>query len=107
MLYILATIAILQGTFTLLDGVRAARHMRTFRPRRIKREKVTVFCPCKGIDAEFEKNVQSIVNQDYPSYDVVFIVESEDDAAFVRLRELKQNVLVAGVATTQGQKVHN
>src|SRR5438105_10520380 len=105
--YILATIAILQGIFTLLDGMRAARHMKTFRPRRVRSERVTVFCPCKGIDAEFDKNIQSIIQQDYPNYEVVFIVESEDDAARPRLRELKQNVLVAGRASNQGQKVHN
>src|SRR5438477_11917519 len=105
--YILGTIAILQGIFTLLDGIRAARHMRTFRPRRVRSERVTVFCPCKGIDAEFDKNIQSISHQDYPNYDVVFIVESEDDTAYARLHELKQNVVVAGRATNQGQKVHN
>jgi len=105
--YILATIAILQGILTLVDGIRSARHMRTFRPRRVTREKVTVFCPCKGIDAEFEENIQSIVNQDYPNYDAVFIVESEDDEAHASLCKLKQNVLVAGRATNQGQKVHN
>jgi len=105
--YILAIIAILQGIATLIDGIRAARYMRTFRPRRTTRERVTVFCPCKGIDAGFEENIQSIITQDYPNYDVIFVVESEDDDAHARLCKLKQNVLVAGRATDQGQKVHN
>ena len=106
-MYILAAIAILQGILTLLDGIRAARYMRTFRPRRVAHEKVTVFCPCKGIDVEFEANVQSIIDQDYPNYDVVFIVESEDDPAFTKLRGLRQQVLIAGRTTNCGQKVHN
>src|SRR5437870_4891343 len=53
LMYVLAAIAILQGMLTLLDGLRAARHMRTFRPRRFSRERVAVFCPCKGADSEF------------------------------------------------------
>jgi ceramide glucosyltransferase len=106
-MYILAALAILQGIFTLLDGIRAARHMRTFRPRRTAGERVIVFCPCKGNDAEFEKSIQSILGQDYPNYEVQFVVESEDDAAYDRLAAFGANILVAGRATSRGQKVHN
>src|SRR5262245_4532120 len=104
---ILAAVAILQSIVTLFDGIRAARHMRTFRPRRVSRERVVVFCPCKGSDPEFEKNVQSILNQDYPNYEARFIVESKGDPAYVVLTALAAKVLVAGRTTTRGQKVHN
>jgi len=107
-MYILAIVAILQGLLTLLDGIRAARHMRTFRPGRAGGDlRVRVFCPCKGIDSEFEKNIRSILEQDYRNYDVQFIVESEDDEAFAVLRALGGNVLVAGRSSDRGQKVHN
>ena len=107
-MYILAAIAILQGIITLLDGLRTARHMRTYRPISVPRhDRVVVFCPCKGIDPEFEKNVQSVLNQDYPDYSVQFIVESENDAAHAVLRQLGANVLVAGKTADRGQKVHN
>src|SRR5262249_18378714 len=106
-LYVLAAIAILQGIFTLVDGIRAARYMRSFRPRRASQEPVVVFCPCKGIDSDFGKNIQSILNQDYSNYRVRFIVESEDDAAYPILRAMGTDVIVAGHATSQGQKVHN
>ena len=70
-MYVLAVIAILQGILTLFDGIRAARHMRTYRPGPATRhDRVVVFCPCKGTDPEFEKNVQSILDQDYPNYSV-------------------------------------
>lgn len=106
-MYILAAIAILQGILTLLDGIRSARHLRSFRLRRATRRRVVVFCPCKGTDSEFEKNIQSILGQDYTDYNVQFIVESEDDPACQTLRNLRVNVLVAGRATDCGQKVHN
>jgi ceramide glucosyltransferase len=104
----LSVIAILQGIFTLLDGIRAARHVRTFRPAGIRKDRIIVFCPCKGIDAEFEKNVRSILDQDYPNYAVQFVVESAADEAFSALKNLGvTNVLVAGRAADRGQKVHN
>lgn len=106
--YILAIIAIIQGAISLLDGLRAARHMRTFRPVRRSSDRVTVFCPCKGADPEFEKNVRSILDQDYPHFEVKFIVETAEDAACRILRELGvAEVLIAGHASDRGQKVHN
>ncbi len=108
MIYILAAIAILQGIVTLLDGIRAARYFRTLRPvNRKPPERVVVFCPCKGTDSEFEKTIQSILNQDYPDYRAQFIVESENDPAYAALRDLGANIIVAGRATSRGQKVHN
>src|SRR5436853_7770515 len=105
---LLAAVAILQGIFTLVYGIRAARHMRTFRPRRARRKRISVFCPCKGTDAEFEKNIRSILEQDYPNYDVTFVVESQGDAACAALRGVGvSKILVAGRATDCGQKVHN
>ena len=104
----LAIIAILQGILTLLDGLLAARHMRTFRPKQLRHDRITVFCPCKGTDSEFEKNIRSILDQDYPNYDIIFIVESGDDPAFTALRNLGiSKILIAGHATDCGQKVHN
>jgi ceramide glucosyltransferase len=109
MIYFLATVAILQGLLTLIDGIRSARHMRTFRPLpRKSSDRISVFCPCKGTDSEFEKNIRSILDQDYPNYDVHFIVDSVDDPAHSSLRGFGvSNILVAGHATDCGQKVHN
>jgi len=107
LLYILAAIAILQAGVTLLDGIRSARHMRRFRPTGRPAGNVVVFCPCKGIDPEFEKNIQSVLEQDHPNYEARFIVESEADPAYRVLRALGVHVLVAGRTTSRGQKVHN
>jgi len=109
MIYFLAAVAILQGLLTLIDGIRSGRHMRTFRPRPRKAgDRIAVFCPCRGIDPEFEKNIRSILDQDYPAYDVYFIVDSIDDPAYSCIRNLgAANILVAGRAADCGQKVHN
>lgn len=107
-LYILGAIAIIQGILSLRDGLRAARYMRAFRPKVARHERVIVFCPCKGVDAEFEKNIRSILDQDYPNFETAFIVESEDDEAYQALHKMGINqALVAGQASNCGQKVHN
>lgn len=107
-MFLLGIIAILQGILSLLDGFRSAKHIKTFRPRKNTTDRVLVFCPCKGIDAEFEKNVRSILEQDYPNYDVRFVVESEHDPAFAVLREIGvSDIVIAGPAKDRGQKVHN
>src|SRR4051812_37400118 len=82
--------------------------MRTYRPgSAMRHDRVVVFCPCKGTDPEFEKNVQSILDQDYPNYSVQFIVESESDPAYRTLESFGVNILVAGRTADRGQKVHN
>jgi len=106
-LYIVALLAIAIGVISLLEGIRAVKHLRTFRLQTRWRPSIAVFCPCKGLDEGFQKNVQSILDQDYPSFQAVFIVESERDPAFNELKSLGVTVLVAGEATTRGQKVHN
>jgi ceramide glucosyltransferase len=109
MLYVLAILAILQSLASLIDGIRSARHMRTFRPEpRGATERIAVFCPCKGIDPEFDKNIRSILDQDYPNYEVHCVVESTDDEAYAALRNIgAKNILVAGRTVDCGQKVHN
>jgi len=105
--YILLGIAILQGIISLIDGIRGARYIRTFRPRRPSSQRVVIFCPCKGADSEFEKNIQSILTQDYSNYETRFIVDSQTDPAYEILHALGVDVLVAGRASSCGQKVHN
>lgn len=106
-MYLIGIIAILQGLLTLLDGIRAARHMREFRPKRQSHERIVVFCPCKGIDPGLEDNIRSILAQDHPNFRARFIVESANDPAHRILRRLGADILVAGRTSSRGQKVHN
>jgi len=106
-LYIICGLALIQGIVSLLQGMKSIRHIRTYRPQSDWRPRVVVFCPCRGVDDEFASNVRSILNQDYPNFRVVFVVDSESDPAVEALRALDANVLVAGAASGRGQKVHN
>jgi ceramide glucosyltransferase len=107
LVYILCTIALLQGIVSLFQGFQSIRHIRTYRPKSDWRPSVVVFCPCRGVDPDFRDNVRSILDQDYPDFRVVFIVDSASDPAHRVLTDLHATVLVAGEATDRGQKVHN
>jgi cellulose synthase/poly-beta-1,6-N-acetylglucosamine synthase-like glycosyltransferase len=108
LLYIIGGIAIIQGVLSLVEGIRSCRYIRTFRPRANRQDSVVVFCPCKGVDHEFEKNIRSLLEQDYPRYAVTFVVESQADEAYGVLARMGiRNVLIAGRASDCGQKVHN
>jgi cellulose synthase/poly-beta-1,6-N-acetylglucosamine synthase-like glycosyltransferase len=106
-LYIICGIAVIQGVISLIQGIQSVRHIRAYRPRSPWRPRVVVFCPCRGVDSGFEDNVRSILGQNYPAFRVVFIVDSESDPAAQALTRLNATVLIAGKATTRGQKVHN
>ena len=82
------------------------------------RPKVTLIMPCKGIDTAFDENISSFYRLDYDNYELMFVVESSEDAAYNRLLSLKDkfkdrtkafktSVLVAGIAKDGSQKLHN
>jgi ceramide glucosyltransferase len=109
-LYALSVLTIIQGVYTLVEAWRAAAYMRrgVHLPPNPGGPRIAVFCPCKGLDHDFEKNVRSVLLQDYADFIVYFIVESQADPAFAILKSVgAQNVLIAGEAVECGQKVHN
>lgn len=75
--------------------------------------RATVFVPCKGVDAGFAADVQALLEQDYPSYEVIFVTGSGDDPAHGYLERLverypgRARLTVAGPAEGRSQKVHN
>ncbi len=85
-------------------------------PRYAYAPPAAVIVPIKGVDERFDEHVAALLGQAYASYRVIFVVESEDDPAYARLTAEKAkrqasgarfDVVVAGVAQGQGQKVHN
>ena len=76
--------------------------------------KVVVLAPCKGIDPGFRDTVRSLLGQDYPDYEVIFVTESGSDPAYHQIEGLLQgeshphvSLIEAGPAHGRGQKVHN
>ena len=76
--------------------------------------RVRVLSPCKGRDVNLEENLRALLSQDYPDYEVTFIVEDASDPACPAIRramaacpQTPARLLVAGKAEGCGQKIHN
>src|SRR6476469_4741383 len=41
----------------------------------------SVIVPCRGLDDGLVNNLIAVLEQDYPSFEVIFVVDSENDAA--------------------------
>ncbi len=117
--YFFAAISIWLGMVSLRSGLRFIRYIQTelaeapagFTPF------VTVFMPMRGVDDGLRENVAAIFRQDYPSFEIIFVVDRADDPALAVVENARRSftaevgpamqVLVAGAAGDCGQKVHN
>jgi ceramide glucosyltransferase len=118
--YFFATISIWLGLISLRGGLRFVRYLRSelakdddpdFAPL------ATVFVPCRGVDNGLKENIDAILTQDYPAFEIVFVSDSADDPAFAIIEEARRQFegesgpairfVVSGQATDRGQKVHN
>ncbi len=77
---------------------------------------VTVFAPCRGVDPGMSQNLQALLCQDLPDYEVIFIVDDRSDPAVEIIEELlqkrpssdpKTSLIVAPKAIGCSQKVAN
>lgn len=113
--FLLAGLLAVQSLIALQDGARFLRFVR----RRLQQPlpafapPTTVVCPCKGLDAELEVNLRAVLEQDYPNYEVLFVVADPADPAravcerLARESSVPARVLVAGPPTGRAEKVNN
>ena len=72
-----------------------------------------VIAPCKGVDEGMAENFAALLAQDYPEYEIVFVVDDpQDPAGRVIEEEWEQSdkhvkLVVAPKAVDAGQKVEN
>ena len=76
----------------------------------------TVIVPCKGLDHGLEDNLKTLFAQEYPAYEIVFVVDSEHDPAYAVFQKLSKNlnesapatkIVIAPSASDSSQKVEN
>ena len=111
----LAGLLLLQSIFSLLACVRFARYALAPQSARTSRNQLraAVILPCRGLEPDFETNIRAFLTQDYRDYEILFVVESQQDPAYEALTKIiKQSrrnawLLIAGEAQACGQKVHN
>jgi len=76
--------------------------------------KISVIVPCRGVDPNFKKSIHAILNQDYPDYEAIFGIASEEDPAYACLNQLIQEhpqvpsqIIIAGQPTVNTGKLNN
>ena len=117
--YFFAALLILQALISLRGG---ARYLRYFRrqlaaPAFDFAPFATVLVPCRGLEQNLRENLNALCGQNYPAFEIIFVVDSPDDPASKVIEEVRalwpdassplSRVIVAGVANESGQKVHN
>jgi cellulose synthase/poly-beta-1,6-N-acetylglucosamine synthase-like glycosyltransferase len=74
--------------------------------------KCSVIVPCKGVPKDFGKNLEGFLALEYAPYEVIYVVESENDSAVPTIRSILEKstqakLVVAGLAKMCAQKNHN
>jgi cellulose synthase/poly-beta-1,6-N-acetylglucosamine synthase-like glycosyltransferase len=87
------------------------RYDPTYRPR------CSIIIPCKGTPRHLRDNLTAFLQQEYSCYEVIFGVEAESDPAVPIIRAAiaasaaagspRASLVIAGLASTCAQKVHN
>ena len=83
---------------------------------------VSLIVPCRGLDDGLENNLLTLVRQEYPAYEVIFVVDDAVDPAATVIENIRGNyqrrdaenerivdsrLIIASKANGSGQKVEN
>lgn len=112
--YFFAALLIFLGYKSLRGGIDYLAYFKReiSRPKKDFQPFASVFVPCRGLDQNLSENLAAIFRQNYPAYEVIFIVDDEKDEAVLIIEGFLQRfgnskLIVAGKAENEGQKVHN
>lgn len=88
------------------------RHFTPILHTSIDEKHCTIILPCKGNNPELEENIKSFFQLDYKNYEVIIVVESEEDTAVPVIRSIltknaNGRLIIAGINNCCGQKNHN
>lgn len=73
----------------------------------------SIIVPCRGLDEDLSGNLSALFRQNFPQFEVIFVVDDENDEAVKIIENIRgknavnTKLIVAGKAENEGQKVHN
>jgi cellulose synthase/poly-beta-1,6-N-acetylglucosamine synthase-like glycosyltransferase len=73
----------------------------------------SIIAPCKGLDEGLRENLQALLEQDCPEYEVIFVVDDENDSAVPVIEEISRKaakdakIIVANKTKESSQKIEN
>ena len=113
--YLLAALQVLLGAYLVWQALQWLGYVR----RRLNTDpgfyspRVAVFCPCKGIEPNLERNLLSLTEFERQNYEVFFILASGSDPArsiidrVIKGSKVKCHLVLAGAPANCGEKVNN
>jgi cellulose synthase/poly-beta-1,6-N-acetylglucosamine synthase-like glycosyltransferase len=116
--YFFAAIVIWLGLLSLRSGFHFSAYVRgeTARPFPDFTPFVSVIAPCRGLEDGLRENISALFQQNYPSYEIIFVTDRADDSSLSVVAEIcraksaerfSSQIAIAGDAIGCGQKVHN
>lgn len=117
LLYFFAAILI----YLSIQSLRGGFHYLKYFKRELAEQKsdyapfASIIAPCRGLDEDLKENIIALFRQNYPAYEIIFVVDDARDEAVSAIEDAWKNVateavsklIVAGKAKECGQKVHN
>lgn len=118
--YIFATLLVWLSFKSFTGGISYMRYVRKERakPRSGYAPFATVIAPCKGLEQGLGPNLVALMEQEYPAYEVIFVVDSKEDAAVPVIERVRtgsdsdwamprSKLAIASKSTSSSQKVEN
>src|SRR3970040_281778 len=112
--FLLAGLLAVQSLIALQDGPRflAFVRRRLGQPLADYAPPATVLCPLQGMGGRPDAHLRALLVQDYPDYEVVFVMAAADDPAravcerLARESRVPARVVIAGSPIGRGEKVN-
>jgi cellulose synthase/poly-beta-1,6-N-acetylglucosamine synthase-like glycosyltransferase len=120
--FLAGALLVMQSVWAFVDGIRFVGLIRRRQnsPPGNYVPPAAVVIPCKGVDTGFDANLTGFLNQNYPDYQVVFVVATREDETYKSLHARletpvpsgahnrpRTSLVVAGFADGRGEKVNN
>ncbi len=113
--YFAVAIVICLGILSLRNGLSFASYVR----KQLQQSPpdyapfASVIAPTRGLDVGLRENIEPLLKQNYPEYEVIFVTDRDDDRSLGLIEEIRKvssvpsRIVLAGDAADSGQKVHN
>lgn len=92
--YFFAAVLILLSYKSFRGGIKYLRFFRheLNKPKSEFTPFVTVIAPCRGLDPELDENLKALFEQEYPAYEIIFVVDDKDDPAATVISNLLNRI---------------
>jgi ceramide glucosyltransferase len=112
--YVLLVLLAGAVVYSLLSIVAALRYLSVRPPALNSLEPISILKPLAGLDLGLESNLRSFFEQDYPAFEILFAVRTQDDPAVPIVENLRREyqqvpsrVLVTGESPYPNAKVYS